>query len=255
MDLASLIVSLLIAAVVGCGGTETVPATTTGAPATPIDTATAGTVTGIVRFTGTPPTMPTLPLRSVAGCGDEHEGPVYTGDALVHDGLVQNAFVYVKDGLGPVSFPVPAEPVTIDQRGCLYAPHVIGALTHQAIRFVNDDPFLHNVHGQPTKSSAWNFGMAVKGSERTVRIGAPEVPVSTRCDVHPWMQAYIGVLDHPYFQVTGPDGRFALRDVPPGDYVVAAWHERFGTREAKVTLPAKGTADVTLQFGAAPGAD
>jgi hypothetical protein len=252
MHLASLAVTFAVAAFVGCGGAETVPTTTTGGPATPVDPATAGTITGTVRFAGTPPTMPTLPLRSIAGCSEQHDGPVYTGDALVHDGLVENAFVYVKDGLAAPSFPVPVEPVTIDQRGCLYTPHVVGALTHQAIRFVNDDAVLHNVHGQPAKSSAWNFGMAVKGSERTVRIDAPEVAVSTRCDVHPWMQAYIGVLDHPYFQVTGPDGRFTLHDVPPGDYVVAAWHERFGTREAKVTLPAKGSTDVTLTFADGP---
>ncbi len=242
----------LAAALAGCGGPEEVPTTTTGGPATAVDDATAGTITGAVRFTGTPPAMAALPLASVSGCGDQYTGPVSAGDALVHDGLVENAFVYVKDGLGAVSFPVPAEPVVIDQRGCLYHPHVVGVLTHQLVKFLNSDALLHNVHGKPANSSGWNFGMGVKGSERTVRIAKPEVMVSTRCDVHPWMQAYVGVLDHPYFQVTGADGRFALAHVPPGSYVVGVWHERFGAQEAKVTLPPHGSADVTLTYTAAP---
>jgi len=242
----------LLAVLAGCGGSEEVPTTTTGKPATVVDGAVAGTITGAVRFTGTPPAMATLPLASVSECASQHQGPVTAGDALVHDGLVENAFVYIKDGLGDVSFPVPAQPVVIDQRGCLYHPRIVGALTHQEVKFLNSDALLHNVHGKPENSSAWNFGMAVKGSERSVRIAKPEVMVSTRCDVHPWMQAYIGVLDHPYFQVTGADGRFALEHVPPGSYVVGVWHERFGTREAKVTLAPHGTADVTLTYTATP---
>ena len=242
----------LVAALAGCGGPEEVPTTTTGKPATVVDAAATGTITGAVRFTGTPPPMATLPLASVTGCGEQYQGPVVSGDALVHDGLVENAFVYVKDGLGDPSFPVPPNPVVIDQRGCLYHPRVVGALTHQEVKFINSDALLHNVHGKPEKSSAWNFSMPVKGSERTVRLDAPEVMVSTRCDVHPWMQAYIGVLDHPYFQVTGVDGRFALEHVPPGTYTIAAWHEKFGTQETKVTLEPHGSADVTLTFAAKP---
>jgi plastocyanin len=238
---------LAAAALAACGGSGD----RGGAPArtpTPLDHTSTGTIAGVVRFDGTPPPMGTLPLAGWAGCADEYHGAVPTGDVLVHDGLVENAFVYIKEGLGTRVFAVPTAPVVIDQRGCVYRPRVVGAQVGQPIEFVNDDPTLHNVHGTPHDSSPWNFTMPVQGSRRTVRLEKPEVMVSVRCDLHPWMQGWIGVVDHPYFAVTGADGRFKLDDVPPGDYVVAAWHERFGVREMHVSLPPKGTAEATFTF-------
>jgi plastocyanin len=219
---------------------------------TPLDPSTVGTITGTVVFQGTPPPMKSLPLSGDPQCAAQHPGPVLADDALVRDGRVENVFVYVRDGLGERTFAVPDTPVTIDQVGCVYRPHVIGAQTCQPIQFVNSDALLHNVHGMPERSAPWNFGMAVKGSKRTVRIEKPEVAVEVRCDVHPWMRAYLGVVSHPYFAVTGADGRFTLADVPPGDYVVASWHERFGTRESRVTLGAKETKQVSFTYPAGP---
>jgi plastocyanin len=216
---------------------------------TPLDRATAGIVAGTVTFTGAPPPMRTINVSGDAQCAAQHADGVSSGDAIVHDGRVANAFVYLKEGLGDRVFAVPDVPVVVDQKGCLYEPHVAGVQTCQPITFVNSDPVLHNVHGTPVRSSAWNFGMGVQGSKRTIRIGAPEVMVSVRCDVHPWMQAYVGVLDHPYFAVTGADGRFRIAGVPPGEYVVAAWHERFGTREARVTVGPQETREIGLAFG------
>jgi hypothetical protein len=216
---------------------------------TPLDPATTGTITGTVAFAGTPPPMKPVALGGDAACAGQHAGPVLSGDALVHDGHVENAFVWVKDGLGARTFAVPDSPVTIDQAGCFYRPRVAGAQVCQPIEFVNDDPTLHNVHGMPQRSSAWNFGMPVQGSRRSIRIEQPEVAVPVGCDVHPWMQAYIGVVPHPYFAVTGADGRFALKNVPAGDYVVASWHERFGTREARVAVAAGQTNEVAFRYG------
>jgi plastocyanin len=163
---------------------------------------------------------------------------------------VENAFVYIKSGLGGRVFAVPSNPVTIDQKGCVYHPHVAAAQVDQPIEFVNSDPILHNVHGTPGDSSPWNFGMSIQGSKRTVKVPKPDVMVDVRCDVHPWMHAYVGVVDHPYFAVTGADGRFTFADVPPGDYTIAAWHERFGTRETNVTLGARDTKDVSFSYAA-----
>jgi plastocyanin len=239
--------AILLVALAGCGGGGGSECDAPRTP-TPLDRASTGTITGTVTLVGTPPAMASL--RMTAECAAQHEGPVAAGDVLVHDGRVENAYVYVKDGLGERVFAVPAEPVVIDQVGCVYRPHVAAAQTCQPITFKNSDTFLHNVHGTPTVSSQWNFSMGVQGSTRTVRIPKPEVPVEVRCDVHPWMRAYVAVSAHPYFAVTGADGRFVLRDVPAGNYLVASWHERFGTRETRLTLGAHDSKDVAFAYAA-----
>jgi plastocyanin len=230
----------------GCGGGDTT--TNTGRTPTPLDHATTGTIEGVVHVEG--PVSPPARLPVTPECAAQRETPLLSGDLVAHDGNLENVFVYLKEGLGDRVFAVPGDSVKIDQRGCVYNPRVVGAMVGQPITFINSDPLLHNVHGSPRDSSAWNFGMGVRGSERTLRIPKPEVMVSVRCDVHPWMQGYIGVLDHPYFAVTGADGAFSLRDVPPGDYVVAAWHERLGTREARASLAPSGHQQVPFTFTA-----
>lgn len=194
--------------------------------------------------------MKEIRFGSFAECAVQHPEPAYGGDVLVRDGRVQNAFVYIQSGLGERVFAIPGEPVEIDQTGCLYAPRVAGAQVGQAIKFVNSDPAIHNVHGSPTTSPGWNFVLARTGLAREIRLGAPEVMVSVRCDLHPWMQAWIGVVDHPYFAVTGPDGSFRLAHVPPGTYTLTAWHERFGVRSQAVELAERAEAAVTFAFTA-----
>ena len=240
------LLALALCLLAACGRDES--ACNASHSVTPLDPAATGTITGTVTFAGPPPAMKPVALGGDPQCAIQHQGPVLAGDALVHDGKVQNAFVYVKDGLGTRTFAVPETPVTVDQVGCLYQPHVAGAQTCQPIEFVNGDPTLHNVHGMPGRSAPWNFGMALQGSKRRIRIENPEVMIPVTCDVHPWMRGYLGVLPHPYFAVTGADGRFTLRGVPAGEYVLAAWHERFGTREAPLTLGAGETKDVAFAY-------
>jgi hypothetical protein len=241
---------VLLALVTACGGSGSGCPDTR--PATPLDRDTTGTISGTVHFDGPVPVMAELRVGGDAACAAQHAGPVLAGDVLVRDGRLANAFVYVKEGLGDRTFAIPTEPVTIDQRGCVYVPRVTGAVTCQPIEFLNSDPTLHNVHGTPVQSSGWNFSMGVQGSRRTVRIPSPEIMVEVRCDVHPWMRAWVGVLDHPYFAVSGTDGRFTLADVPAGEYVLAAWHERFGARETRVTLAPRGRTDVAFRYRAGP---
>jgi hypothetical protein len=241
-----LLLALALCLFVACGRDES--ACNAPRTVTPLDPAATGTLTGTVTFAGPPPPMKPVAIGGDPQCAVQHHEPVLAGDALVHDGLVENAFVYVKDGLGTRTFAVPETPVTVDQVGCLYKPHVTGAQTCQPIEFVNGDPTLHNVHGTPARSAPWNFGMAMQGSRRRLRIESPEVMIPVTCDVHPWMRAYLGVLPHPFFAVTGADGRFSFRGVPAGEYVIAAWHERFGTREARVVLGAGETKEVPFAF-------
>lgn len=241
------LVSVLLAAVVACGGGDT-PAPTR--QATPLDASTTGTITVGVRVDGTVPAMETLRMGSFAECTSQHQGAVPVGDMLVQDGNVQNAFVYIKDGLGDRVFATPTEKVVIDQKGCLYAPRVAGAMVDQPIEFLNSDSTLHNVHGMPKLSSPWNVALPRQGSERTIAVTKPEVMISVRCDLHPWMQGWLGVLDHPYFGVTPADGKVTLSNVPPGEYTIGVWHERFGTKEQKVTLAAKGSESTTVTLAA-----
>jgi plastocyanin len=214
---------------------------------TPLDRGTTGTIAGAVTYSGDAPQA--TPVSLDQSCAALHGGKATAGDVLVKDQRVQNAFVWIRDGLGDRVFPQPTTPVELDQKGCLFAPRVTAAETCQEIVFLNSDPVLHNVHGFPKESSAWNFSLSQAGSRRSVRVPAPEAMIRVGCDVHPWMQAYVGVVNHPYFAVTGADGAFSLREVPPGDYVVASWHEKFGMREQQVKLGPKQEQTVTFAYG------
>ncbi len=236
---------VLVCLVAACGGGGEPRASR---PVTPIDPATAGTIQIDVAFDGSAAPMRPLVMSSFAECASQHQGPVLAGDMLVANGKLENAFVYVKHGLGDRGFAVPTEPVVIDQQGCLYVPHVAGAQVGQPIEFRNSDAMLHNVHGTPRESSSWNVTLPRLGAERTITVDHPEVMISVRCDLHPWMQGWLGVLDHPYFGVSGAEGRVTLGNVPAGDYVVGVWHERFGTRDAKVTVTPKATASASVTF-------
>ena len=220
-------------------------------PLTLVDPATAARVSGRVRFEGKVP-EPTLIDMSSSECGGLHHGAaVPDGKLLVKDGLLRNAVVYVKSGLEGKAFAVAAEPVTVDQKGCLFVPRISAVQAGQPVRFLNSDPTKHNVKGLPkAKGNApFNLGFAFKGVSHAVTLARPEVAVPLNCDFHPWMLGYVAVLDHPFFQVTGEDGAFSLKGLPPGDYEIEAWHETLGTRSGKVHLAPSGSQEIVLTFG------
>ncbi len=217
---------------------------------TSLDLSTAGTISGKVLFTGPVPEQAVLQLGGWAECASQHTGLVYAEDVLVNNGKLQNVVVYVKEGLGDRVFAISGEPVIIDQKGCMFLPRIALAQVYQPIRFLNSDFMAHNVHGLPKNSRQWNFSLGVKGSSRTIAVDKAEAIIEIKCDVHPWMKAYIGVIDHPYFVLSETDGSFALKKLPPGKYVIGAWHERFGTHSQKVSLEAKETKEITFTFAA-----
>jgi plastocyanin len=163
-------------------------------------------------------------------------------------GEVAEAFVWIREGMPDGDYPVPKEPVVIDQRGCEYAPRVAGVRAGQPIAFRNDDDALHNVHALGRGSNQFNFGMPLAGMETRRTFALPQVMVPIGCDVHPWMRAYAGVVQHPFFAVTGADGKYLLQGLPPGSYTVEAWQEALPRTTVAVTLAAgeSKTADFVL---------
>ncbi|MBI3795910.1 MAG: carboxypeptidase regulatory-like domain-containing protein [Deltaproteobacteria bacterium] len=241
-------VATLVVLCVACGEKE--PAKSARQP-TPLDLSTTGTISGQVHFEGQVPEQTILQLSGWSECAAQHpEGNPRAGDVLVNDGKLQNAVVYVKEGLGDRVFAVPTEAITIDQKGCVFSPRIATLRVGQPFRFLNSDPMAHNVRGLTKVARAWNFSLGVKGTTRTITVDKPEVMIELKCDIHPWMRAYTGTFDHPYFAMSGADGQFTLKDLPPGEYTIEAWHERFGTRSQKVSLGAKETKDIVFTFGA-----
>ncbi len=157
-------------------------------------------------------------------------------------------FVYVKNGLGNRRFPAPTVPVVLDQQGCRYVPHVIGVQVGQPLEVLNSDETLHNVHAVAQINEEFNVGQPLKGLKLTHTFLAREVMIPFKCDVHGWMNAYVGVMDHPFFAVSTGGGRFDLKPLPPGSYEIEAWHEKLGTQALSVTVGEKETKEITFTF-------
>ena len=240
--------ALLALLLLSCDGTDAPSSPDPAVAPTPIDPATAGTLRGTVRFVGAPPPNPRLAVGGNPECAAQHPGDVRDEIVLVKDGRLRNAFVYVKAGLEQHAFAWPSTPVRIANRGCLYSPRVSGAQVHQVVEFVNDDPNDHNIHGYPS-GGAFNRWLRGRGTSTSLKLRAPEVMIKLRCDIHPWMVGWLGVLPHPFFAVTGEDGTFRFDGLPPGAYEIAVWHETLGEKTLRATLGAKGDVVLDYAFG------
>jgi hypothetical protein len=214
-----------------------------------VDESKAGSLAGRVLFEGTPPVNPTVRVGSDPVCARENPGGGLSYETVVvNNGGLDNAFVYVKDGLGNYYFDTPAETATLDQQGCRYRPHVMGVRVGQPLEIVNSDDTMHNVNARGTANSGFNFGQPIKGMRDRKTLGAREVMMVFKCDVHPWMNAYVGVLEHPYYAVSANGGTFELKNLPAGTYTVEAWHEKLGTRTASVTIGEKESKTIDFTF-------
>lgn len=222
----------------------------TAAVENPVDAATAGNISGSIAFEGDAPAMQAIDMEEEQVCADKHASTPMTEDVVVNEnGTLANVFVYVKEGLESLQFPTPSQSVLLDQDGCMYSPHVLGVMAGQDITIKNSDGLLHNINASPTENRGFNMSQPV-AMEGTRSFRVPEVMVPLRCDVHGWMTAYIGVVDNPFYAVSGSDGSFDLSTLPPGDYVLEAWHERYGTQTQNVTVVTGETATVTFTFSA-----
>ncbi len=231
-----------------CGGGSEAP-TESAAPAAPVfDPATAGNMAGMITLEGTPPPPEKIRMNADPICLKEATDTDTNYYVVGADGGFGNVFVYVKEGLEGHTFPAPSDSVTIDQNGCRYIPHVFGIRVDQTLVILNSDPLLHNIHVRPISNTEFNIGIPVPGMKFERTFTTPEVMVPFKCDVHGWMNAYVGVLDHPYFAVTGENGSFDINNLPPGDYVVEAWHEMLGTQTQNVTVGEKATVELSFTF-------
>ena len=244
-----------------CGGGKPAPAPTSqeqpSAPAAAaVDPATAATINGVVSFEGTAPANAPIKMNADPVCTKANSTPQTQETYMVKDGKLGNVFVFIQDGLGGRTFPTPTEAVVLDQKNCRYHPHVFGLMVGQPMRILNSDPTLHNIHAIPGTNQEFNTAQPIQGMKTDHIFTAKEAKtiVPFKCDVHGWMNAYAGVLDHPYFAVTGEDGKFSIKNLPPGTYKLSAWHEKGGTKTIDVTVAAKETKeDANFSF-AAPAA-
>jgi plastocyanin len=209
----------------------------------------AGDVTGTITYTGKVPNLKPIAMDADPVCKSKHTTPVASEVLVLGSGnTMANIMVRVK---GPVAGPVPpapAQPAVIDQKGCQYHPHVLGLRVGQTLQLRNSDGLLHNVHALPKVNSPFNMAMPANRTTADTKFGKEEGMFLVKCDVHPWMNAYVGVFTNPYFAVTGPDGKYKISGLPPGTYEIEAWHEKLGVKTAKVTVAANkaGTADFSF---------
>lgn len=205
-------------------------------------------LSGKVSFSGTAAKPEVVKMNADPACAKVNQGQTVTSESLIvnPNKTLANVFVYVKEG-APAAPPASSDAVTFDQRGCRYLPHVLGLRVNQTLKILNSDPTLHNVNAQGKANSGFNAGMPTQGQVLEKKFTKPEVMVRVKCDVHGWMSAYIGVLDHPYFAVTDGNGGFSIPGLPAGNYVLEAWHEKLGTKTQPVVVTAS-PGPVEFQF-------
>lgn len=209
--------------------------------------AVAGSITGKVTYDDKVPRLRPIDMNADPQCASKHSGPVDNPMLALGEGNgMANVFVQIKNAPAS-SGAAPSDPVVIDQDGCMYHPRVAGAQVGQPVLFKNSDGILHNVHGLPKENREFNIGMPPTLKEKEQVFNKPEPLFPVKCDVHPWMQAYVAVMTHPYFAVSGSNGSFTIENVPDGTYEIEAWHERLGTQTATVTVSG-GAATADFSF-------
>ena len=243
-----LLIFLFAVSLVACGGSS--PDTPAPSPAPAVDPSSVATVTGRILLEGTPPPPEVIRLDGDPKCVTLAQGEERRTEYIVmgRDNTLQNVFVYVKDGLPPSFYPVPSTPVVLDQQKCRYVPPVLGIQVGQQLTIRNSDPLLHNVHAEGQINQPFDVGMPIQGMEIKRTFATREVMVPVKCNVHAWMNAYVGVLEHPFFAVSDESGQFSIPRLPPGTYTLEVWHERLGTQTQQVTVAAKDAKDLTFTY-------
>jgi plastocyanin len=225
-----------------------------GSPASSASSTTGtASVKGKVKLEGRAPKATLVNMAADPACAKQHPTPVLSQDVVVDaNGGLQNVVVFIADGLGDRTFDAPSQPAVIQQKGCMYQPHVLAVRANQKLDVVNSDSTTHNIHPMPKNNREWNKSQPPRVPiEET--FAREEIAIPVKCNVHPWMRGYIAVFKHPYFVVTGKDGSFDLSNLPPGTYTLEAWHEKLGTATQKITVGANETKAIAFVFKPSSG--
>jgi len=244
------LVVLALAANCGGGTTSNVPPPPADAPAGGAPAPAANSeVKGKIGFEGTAPTPAKIQMSADPYCASHSTMPT-AEDVVVSDGGLENVIVYVKSGLpAGASYPTPTEAVEIDQHDCHYVPHVFTMQVNQPLKIKNSDATLHNIHAWAEKNKPYNAGQARQDMVNTTTFDMAEMPLPIRCDVHKWMNAFVGVFDHPFHTVSKGGGSYDLK-LPAGKYEIAAWHEKYGEQVQMVEVTDGGKMDLNFSFKA-----
>ncbi len=209
----------------------------------------SGEISGKVYFRGNAPQLHPIQMDRDPVCVSEQSGTVLPEDGRINtNGTLPNAFVYIAKGSGNLSASVPTSAVTLTQTGCRYEPHVLGIVVGQPLQVVTLDPTTHNIHVMSKENRSWNVTQQPGSPPVTYKFSHPEIMVPVHCNVHPWMEAFIGVVSNPYYTVTGDDGSFQIRGLPAGDYTLDVWVATFGTQERQVSVRAGEKSGIDFAF-------
>jgi len=233
-----LIVTFMLGA--GCGKEET------AAPSGPVwkPAGNEGSITGSISFTGAVPVPSKLDMSNDSKC----EGENFLDNVVVKDGKLQNVFVFVKSGAPQATFETPADAVTLDQKGCKYVPRVLGIQAGQPLKIVNSDSTNHNIHPLPRVNREFDDSQVAGQGPIIRKFKHPEAIFPVKCNQHSWMKAYIAVLAHPFFAVSDSNGAFTIKGLPPGEYEIEAWHERYGAKQARIKVTEKADTKADFTF-------